>query len=76
MKDILLLTTQDCHLCLYAREMISEVDLKEYNLIEVDIYSKRDYVDRFWDKIPVLLMNEKAFSFINKTGILSQNLST
>ena len=39
--------------------MISEVDLKEYNLIEVDIYSKRDYVDRFWDKIPVLLMNEK-----------------
>lgn len=59
MKDILLLTTQDCHLCLYAREMISEVDLKEYNLIEVDIYSKRDYVDRFWDKIPVLLINER-----------------
>lgn len=44
---------------MYAREMISEVDLKEYNLIEVDIYSKRDYVDRFWDKIPVLLMNER-----------------
>ena len=44
---------------MYAREMISEVDLKEYNLIEVDIYSKRDYVDRFWDKIPVLLINER-----------------
>ena len=44
---------------MYAREMISEVDLKEYNLIEVDIYSQRDYVDRFWDKIPVLLMNER-----------------
>ena len=55
MKEILLITGKDCHLCSEARFLISKVQIKDYKFKEVDIYSKRDYVDKYWDKIPVIL---------------------
>ena len=30
-----------------------------YLVKEIDIYSKRIYLDNYWDKIPVLLYDEK-----------------
>ncbi len=59
MRDIYFLTGKDCHLCTQARHLIAEVDSKKLNFIETDIYSKRIYVDKYWDKIPVLISKER-----------------
>ena len=55
MKEIILLTGKDCHLCLEARSLFSQLDLEDISYREVDIYTKRAYVDKYWDKIPVIL---------------------
>lgn len=59
MNKLLLLTGKDCHLCNQAKLLFNEIDLKKIQLEEVDIYSKRLYLDKYWDKIPVLLFKEK-----------------
>ena len=59
MKELILLTGKDCHLCSYAKSLLSNLELEEYLIKEVDIYSRRIYVDDYWDKIPVLLLEEK-----------------
>ena len=59
MKELILLTGKDCHLCSYAKSLLSNLELEDYLVKEVDIYSKRRYLDDYWDKIPVLLLDEK-----------------
>ena len=59
MKELILLTGKDCHLCSYAKSLLSNLELGDYLVKEVDIYSKRRYLDDYWDKIPVLLFDEK-----------------
>ena len=59
MKELILLTGKDCHLCSYAKSLLSNLELEDYLVKEVDIYSKRIYLDNYWDKIPVLLLEEK-----------------
>ena len=59
MKELILLTGKDCHLCSYAKSLLSNLELEDYLVKEVDIYSKRIYLDDYWDKIPVLLLKEK-----------------
>ena len=36
------------------------MNLKDCILTTVDIYSKRTYVDKYWDKIPVILYGEQV----------------
>ena len=60
MKELILLTGKDCHLCSYAKSLLSNLELEDYLVKEVDIYSKRIYLDNYWDKIPVLLLEEKV----------------
>jgi glutaredoxin len=59
LKELILLTGKDCHLCSYAKSLLSNLELEDYLIKEVDIYSKRIYLDNYWNKIPVLLLKEK-----------------
>ena len=59
MKELILLTGKDCHLCSSAKSLLTNLELEDYLVKEVDIYSKRIYLDNYWDKIPVLLLEEK-----------------
>lgn len=59
MKELILLTGKDCHLCEQARTLLSEIETKDFILEELDIYSKRTYHDKYWDKIPVLIYNNQ-----------------
>ena len=58
MKEILLITGKDCHLCSEARSLLLSIQTNNFEFREVDIYSKRAYVDKYWDKIPVILKQE------------------
>tara|TARA_B100001093_G_scaffold200013_1_gene192178 strand:+ start:2166 stop:2393 length:228 start_codon:yes stop_codon:yes gene_type:complete len=59
LKGLILLTGKDCHLCAQARSLLSEFIHDDVTFDEVDIYAKRIYLDKYWDKIPVLLLEER-----------------
>ena len=59
MKELILVSGKDCHLCKEAQLLLSQINLKDSILTIVDIYSKRTYVDKYWDKIPVILYGEQ-----------------
>ena len=59
MNKLILLTGKDCPLCDKAKSLFAEIDIGQLKLEELDIYSKRLYLDKYWDKIPVVLFKEK-----------------
>ncbi len=59
MKKLILLTGQDCPLCEKAKEVLKSLHLGEYTILEKDIYSSREWLDKYWDKIPVLLSESR-----------------
>ena len=59
MKQLILVTGKDCHLCEQAKDLLTELQDDQLIFIEKDVYSKRDYLDKYWDKIPVVLFKEK-----------------
>tara|TARA_B100000989_G_scaffold35301_1_gene22437 strand:+ start:511 stop:738 length:228 start_codon:yes stop_codon:yes gene_type:complete len=59
LKEVILVSGKDCNLCREAQLLVSQINLKDCIITTVDIYSKRTYVDKFWDKIPVILYGEK-----------------
>ena len=59
MKELILVSGKDCNLCKEAQLLLSQINLKDCILTTVDIYSKRTYVDKYWDKIPVILYGEQ-----------------
>ncbi len=60
MKEIVLITGEDCPLCKEAKELLNSLDLNEFTLIEKDIYTTRQIHNKYWDKIPVLLKDNQA----------------
>ena len=58
MKEIILVTGKDCHLCEQAKDILTELQEDQLIFIEKDVYSKRDYLDKYWDKIPVILFKD------------------
>ncbi len=60
MKDIILVTGKDCHLCEQAKEILLGLNDKKINFSEEDVYAKREYLDAYWDKIPVILYEDKV----------------
>ena len=62
MKDIILVTGKDCHLCEQAKEILLGLDEDKINFVEEDVYCKREYLDAYWDKIPVILYKDKGSS--------------
>ncbi len=60
MKDIILVTGKDCHLCEQAKEILLGLDEYKINFSEEDVYAKREYLDAYWDKIPVILYEDKV----------------
>ena len=58
MKKLLLISSSDCSLCREAYSLLCQIDSDNFDFEEVDIYTKRNYVDKYWDKIPVLLKGE------------------
>ena len=58
MKKLLLISSSDCSLCREAYSLLCQIDSDNLDFEEVDIYTKRNYVDKYWDKIPVLLKGE------------------
>jgi hypothetical protein len=70
LKELILITGKDCHLCSYAKSLLSNLELEDCLVKEVDIYSRRIYLDNYWDKIPVLLLEEKELFWpFNKENI-------
>ena len=59
MREVILITGTDCPLCTEAKDLIESIDLKDVVLIEKDIYTTRETHTKYWDKIPVLVMEEK-----------------
>jgi hypothetical protein len=59
LKELILISGKDCNLCREAELLLSQINLKDFILTTVDIYSKRTYVDKYWDKIPVILYGEQ-----------------
>ena len=59
MRELILITGTDCPLCTEAKDLIESIDLKDVVLIEKDIYTTRETHTKYWDKIPVLVMEEK-----------------
>ena len=58
MNKLILLTGKDCPLCDKAKSLFAEIDIGQLKLEELDIYSKRLYLDKYWDKIAVVLLQE------------------
>ena len=58
MKEVILVTGKDCHLCEQAKDLLTELQDDQLIFIEKDVYSKRDYLDKYWDKIPVILFED------------------
>lgn len=63
MKKLILLTSKDCHLCNQALKLLNQIDLDNFEFVKQDIYSKRLYLDSYWDKIPVLLLEERELTW-------------
>jgi len=60
LKDIILVTGKECHLCEQAKEILLGLDEYKINFSEEDVYAKREYLDAYWDKIPVILYKDKV----------------
>ena len=58
MKEVILVTGKDCSLCDQAKDLLIELQEEQLIFTEKDVYSKRDYLDKYWDKIPVVLFND------------------
>ena len=70
MKEVILVTGNDCHLCEQAKDLLTELQDDQLIFIEKDVYSKRDYLDKYWDKIPVILFRDlELFWPFNKDNI-------
>ena len=63
MKEIILITGEDCPLCEEAKELLNSLHLTGFSLIEKDIYTSRKIHDKYWDKIPVLLKDSQDLSW-------------
>lgn len=59
MKEIILITGEDCPLCEEAKELLNSLNLIGFSLIEKNIYTTRQIHNKYWDKIPVLLKDNK-----------------
>ena len=60
MKEIRFIKSQDCPLCDQAMELLSSSELDGFNIVEKDVYSKRELHDKYWDKIPVVIKDNKV----------------
>ncbi len=60
MTELFLITGTDCPLCEEAKDILDSASLEEVTIIEKDIYSTRKIYADFWDKIPVILVEEKT----------------
>ena len=59
MKEIIIITGEDCPLCEEAKELLNSLNLIGFSLIEKNIYTTRQIHNKYWDKIPVLLKDNK-----------------
>lgn len=58
--ELVLLSKEDCHLCDEALAIIEDVRRRHrFGLSVVKIHEGDQWYDRYWDKIPVGLVNEK-----------------
>tara|TARA_B100001167_G_scaffold178530_1_gene133638 strand:- start:483 stop:713 length:231 start_codon:yes stop_codon:yes gene_type:complete len=59
LKEVILITGEDCPLCEEAKELLNSLRLTGFSLIEKDIYTTRQLYNKYWDKIPVLLKDDQ-----------------
>ena len=59
MKEIILVTGEDCPLCEEAKELLNSLHLTGFSFIEKDIYTTRQIRNKYWNKIPVLLKDNQ-----------------
>jgi len=56
---LILLTGKDCPLCEEAELQLDNLKEEHLSFIKIDVYSKRQYLDKYLDKIPVILFEDK-----------------
>jgi glutaredoxin len=63
--DVVLYTRPGCHLCDEAKAEMEKADCRaEYELVEINIETDPDLVERYGSEIPVVLINGvKAFKY-------------
>ena len=59
MIKLILLTGRDCPLCEEAELLLDNLKGEHLSFVKTDVYSKREYLDKYWDKIPVLIYNNQ-----------------
>ena len=59
MKQLILVIGEKCPLCEESKKLLENLDLHNWYLEEKDIYSSRELHDKYWNKIPVLLCNNR-----------------
>ena len=75
MKELILITGRDCPLCQDTLNMLEDLDLDSYIIKEKDVYETREQNTKYWDKIPVLLANDKELFWPFKAHDIEQFLS-
>jgi len=59
LKELIVITGKDCPFCQETLNMLAGLDLGSYIVRKKDIYETRELNTKYWDKIPVLLANDK-----------------
>ena len=71
MIKLILLTGRDCPLCEEAELLLDNLKGEHLSFVKTDVYSKREYLDKYWDKIPVILYGEQELLWpFNKEKVI------
>ena len=46
-------------MCEEAELQLDNLKEEHLSFVKIDVYSKRQYLDKYWDKIPVILFEDK-----------------
>ena len=63
MKELRLVTSKNCPLCIEALNIIKSLPIEDLKILKLDIFSSEDLHLNYWDKIPVLLYKDKNLNW-------------
>ena len=75
MIKLILLTGRDCPLCEEAELLLDNLKGEHLSFVKTDVYSKREYLDKYWDKIPVILLEDKELFWPFSTESIQEFIS-
>ena len=63
MKELYLVTSEDCPLCTEALNLLHNSNIPNLDIKELDILSSDELHLKYWDKIPVLLYKDTVLNW-------------